>query len=365
MIDVQVFSEVDAQAWNRRVAQIEQGGLRQTTWYGDFKAQWRERALYFVARDNLGTIAGQLLVILGSPWGWGLERRPLSSVTQPLAQWLAPHMYWQEGPLVFAETAQGEVRRALLQAVADEARSRRCLQAVGQPSHFVADPSLEQSAYRQTAIDLGWSIEERKTLVVDLTQDAEVLWAGLRKDARTKVRKAQKQDVEIVQLDGDEQNLKLAHRVIVETAERNEVAPLSYADFYRSYQYHSEIGVERSYISLHKGIPLSYQKVVCFNGNALLGGVAYSNYSREQRLYGNDLMQWHIIEQGHEAGWRYLDFGGAEPESLDPKMQGIYHFKAKWGGALVASDRLRLNGVAIQHLKGLFPQRLHHWVRGG
>jgi lipid II:glycine glycyltransferase (peptidoglycan interpeptide bridge formation enzyme) len=76
-------------------------------------------------------------------------------------------------------------------------------------------------------------------------------------------------------------------------------------------------------------------------------------------------MQWHIIEQGHEAGWRRLDFGGAEPDSLDPKMQGIYQFKAKWGGELVASDRLRLYGTATQRLKNLFPKRLHHGVRRG
>ena len=301
----------------------------------------------------------------GSPGGWGLERRPLASVTQPLAQWVAPHLYWQEGPLIFAETQTEEVRRALLQAVVDEAQSRRCLQAVGQPSHFAIDPSLEQSAYRQIAVELGWSIEERTTLVVDLQQDADTLWANIRKDARTKVRKAQKQDIEIVRLDGDGQNLRLAHNVIVETARRNEVASLSYAEFCRSHQYHSEIGVERSYLSLHKGIPLSYQKVVCFNGNALLGGVAYSDYSRDERLYGNDLMQWHIIEQGHEAGWRRLDFGGAEPNSPDPKMQGIYHFKAKWGGVLVASDRMRLNGAAIRRFKEFFPKRMHHWVRGG
>lgn len=365
MIDIQICSEIDAQAWNRRVAQTEQGGFRQTTWYGDFKAQWRERALYFIARDLEGGIVGQLLVVLGSPWGWGLERRPFSSVTQPLAQWLVPHIYWQEGPLVFSETPEWDVRRALIKAVANEARDRRCLLAVGQPSHFAVDPAAEQSSYRQIAIDLGWSIDERTTLVIDLTQGIDALWANLRKEARTKVRKAQKQDIEIIQLDGDEEYLKLAHIVIAETAERNGVAPLSYTDFCRSHQYHSGFGVECSYLSLHEGMPLSYQKAICFNGNALLGGVAYSNYSRDRRLYGNDLMQWHIIEQGHEAGWRRLDFGGAEPDSHDPKMQGIYQFKSKWGGDLVASDRLRLHGPATQRLKNIFPKRLHHWVRGG
>jgi hypothetical protein len=41
-------------------------------------------------------------------------------------------------------------------------------------------------------------------------------------------------------------------------------------------------------------------------------------------------------------GTEWLDYGGAEPNSEDPKMKGIYQFKAKWGGQLVAHDQCRL-----------------------
>lgn len=365
MIDVQICQQVDAQAWNRRITQVAQGGWRQTTWYGDFKAQWKEKALCFIARDEQGGIVGQLLAIYGSPWGWALERRPLASVTQPIARWLAPHIYWHEGPLVFVKKDADIVRRALLQAVADEASARRCLLVDGQPSHFAIDDSTEHGAICDAARDMGWTVVARSTLVVDLGKDLDSLWSNISKEARTKVRKARKQGIEIKALDGDEKYLSLAYGVVVETAERNGVSPLAYADFLRSYHYHSQLGAERSYLSLHEGAPLSFQKVICFNGNALLGGVAYSDHSRNERLYGNDLMQWHIIEEGREAGWNRLDFGGAEPESDDLKMQGIYRFKAKWGGELVACDRLRLTRGGNDRLRWLIPEKLHYLVRGG
>ena len=364
MIDIAHSSAVDSQAWNRRVAQVEQGGFRQTTWYGDFKAQWREEALYFIARDDEGRIAGQLLTICGSPWGWALERRPLASVTQPLAKWLAPCIYWHEGPLVFCEEGADEVRRALLRAVAAEALVRRCLFVDGQSSHFESDPET-RAAFGPVARDLGWSVEQRSTLAIDFAEDLETLWSNVRKEARTKVRKAGKQEIEIARVDGDEQQLKRAHSIVVESAVRNGVAPLPFADFCHSHRYHREVGVEHSYISLHEGVPLSFQKVVCYNGNALLGGVAYSDYSRDRRLHGNDMMQWHIVEEGKQAGWRWLDFGGAEPESADPKIQGIYRFKAKWGGKLISGDRFRLTLGAADRLQRLIPQKLHQLVLGG
>ena len=38
---------------------------------------------------------------------------------------------------------------------------------------------------------------------------------------------------------------------------------------------------------------------------------------------------------------RWLDYGGGGPEAADPKLQGIYRFKAKWGGDLVEYDYFR------------------------
>ncbi|MDP6702098.1 MAG: peptidoglycan bridge formation glycyltransferase FemA/FemB family protein [Candidatus Latescibacteria bacterium] len=363
-VEVATGAQIDAQAWNRRVAQVAQGGFRQTFWYGDFKAHWREEALYFIARDCEGRIVGQLLAICGSPWGWALERRPLPQLTQPLARWLVPRLYWHEGPLVFVERGADQVRHALLDAVVSAAKVRRCLTVEGQSSHF--DPNeRRRAAFGPVANRMGWNVDRRTTLAIDLEQDEESLWSNVRKEARTKVRKARKQDIEIVEVAGDEERLALAHSVVVETAARNGVASLSIDEFRHSHKYHSEVGVERSFISLHEGVPLSFQKVICHNGNALLGGVAYSDYSRDQRLYGNDLMQWHIVEQGRAAGWRWLDFGGAEPDSPDPKMQGIFRFKAKWGGQLLSADRMRQTLGVAGRLQGLLPKKLHRLVIGG
>ena len=76
-------------------------------------------------------------------------------------------------------------------------------------------------------------------------------------------------------------------------------------------------------------------------------------------------MQWHIVKQGRAAGWHWLDFGGAEPNSPNPKMQGIFRFKAKWGGQLLAADQMRLTLGVVGRLQRILPKKLHQLVHGG
>ena len=338
MIRVEVAAQVDQKEWDTRIVQVAEGSFRQTTVYGAFKAQWREQCLYFSATDEQGRVVGQLLAMSGSPWGWALERRPLSELTLRMASWLAPRLYWVEGPVIIDKSRFEEICGALLQRAIEEGRARGCRSIEGFPSFYSSQPEEHRARYWQASTAAGFVARSKSTLMVDLTQDLDALWEGLRREAQTKVRKARKEGIEIVSLDGSESLMRMAFGVIRETARRNKVAVLPFASFSRSFTYHHNAGVVEAYLSLYRGEPLSFQQVVAYNGNALLGGVSYTDYSREHRLYGNDLMQWHMIERGKERGLRWLDFGGAEPQSADPKMQAIYNFKSKWGGQLVNYD---------------------------
>ena len=85
--------------------------------------------------------------------------------------------------------------------------------------------------------------------------------------------------------------------------------------------------------------------MTCFNRVVQLGGVSYSNYSRKERLYGNDMMQWHVLKIALKVDCDWLDYGGVNPTSENPKLKGIYQFKAKWGGGLERCNRFRVTQI--------------------
>ena len=77
---------------------------------------------------------------------------------------------------------------------------------------------------------------------------------------------------------------------------------------------------------------------------------------------GNDMMQWHVLKiaLGMDCDW--LDYGGVNPTSENPKLKGIYQFKAKWGGGLERCNRFRyINHVPLLSLK-YFPSKIYQKI---
>ena len=328
--------------WDSRLCGAPEGSYRQTSFYAQYQGHWRrERALYLTAHIGDEPV-GQMLALLGGLGAWGMARRPLSSLTLPLARRILPQMYWLEGPVLLAPSRRHEICSALLNALTEEARRCGCVNLEGVPSFYGAWSLTDREMYRKAIIDQGFQVETKRTLAVNLGIGLDGLWSNLRREARNKTRRAESDGIGVVRLDGSEDQLRGAHRIVRETAERNGLAPLCWEHFKYSFEYHQRCGLAEEFVSLYKGGPLSYQRVVYYNGVAVLGGISYSDYSRKFNLYGNDLMQWRMIQWAHRRGMRWLDYGGAEPDSTDPKMRSIYQFKAKWGGELIEYDRYRL-----------------------
>jgi len=93
--------------------------------------------------------------------------------------------------------------------------------------------------------------------------------------------------------------------------------------------------IMRYYIVYQEDVPLVGQVVLCSDNTYNLAGVAVSPKVYQLKLNANDFMQFNIIQMAIKENIRYIDWGGAQPNSSDNKMKSIDRFKAKWGGELV------------------------------
>jgi hypothetical protein len=345
--------------WNARLTEVAEGSWRQSTYYGEYRrAFWLEEPVYLVARTSTGAVAGQLLAFFGHPLGWGLHRRGLSFLS-PACRAVYPIFYWFEGPVAFAPSLYDPTCDTLIGWMVQAGRERGCVSGRAIPSYYGRDFVSRQAALRRVFAARGFAETPKATMVVDLREDVETLHRSLAREARTKIRKALGQGVEIVEITNNDAGIDMLYHAMRETSIRNGVAALSRRGLRRSsWSRYCGQGFSKGFVSMHQGHLVSSQLAVLYNGIMHLGGVSYTDYSRANRVYGNDLMQWHMIQWGKAQGMGALDFMGIAPNSPSPKMRAIYEFKSKWGGR-----ELEFGEYVISYpsLRGRVVDRLASW----
>ena len=362
VITVQEWSGSDAE-WDDRVASTLGGSYRQTSKFARHQERsYGEKPIFFEAVNDEGKLLGLLLIRHGPAFSWGLKRRGIGYRGIELMRLLAPCLYWGDGPVILGKENRQEIYSGLVERALEEAKLRQCIAVEAWPSFYGNTSLKERSWVYKSYTDLGFSSVSGFTFLVDLRKGEDELWKSIRKEGRNKVRRAEKQNIEIVEIKSNGDLLVQAHAIVSETATRNGVKCISFEDMCQSFSYHRSQGVFRAFIALHNGNGVAYQHMTCFNRVVQLGGVSYSNYSRKERLYGNDMMQWHVLKTALGMDCDWLDYGGVNPTSENPKLKGIYQFKAKWGGGLEQCNRFRYtHQVPLLSLKYL-PSKIYQKI---
>lgn len=183
-------------------------------------------------------------------------------------------------------------------------------------------------------VDTAW----RQTYILNLPDRQENLRFGnSRNHARIKwsVNKAAKQGVQVRQAD-TLADLKAWYKIYLETMRRNVVPPRSYRFFKAIWDLLRPQGFMQLVLAERDGE----------KGRSLLAGAiflmfgptvyyAFNGARRESfSLRPNDIIQWHVIQNSCNAGFRSLDFG----EVPDGNTQ-LAEFKSKWGAEPVRLRR--------------------------
>jgi hypothetical protein len=368
------FAQVDAfdpAVWDSGLERLQCASWYQSSHYNEYKREYRqEEPVYWRSCDEAGEVLAQAVALLTHPYEWGLYRRGLTGLS-PLIRKILPVLICNQAPTVFDQRHTTDMYSRLGGHIAQVGRSRGCLYARIVPSFYQDSYVNKREDIRATLQEVGYSARKKATLVVDLQPDLDELFANLKKDARNKVRKAKKQGVQVVEVGVDDESLSKLQQVMAETSLRNGVPPLSLQDLKASpWRLHYSLGYSRAFVTEHEGHLVSSQMAVVFNGVVVLGGVSYTDYSRQHNIYGNDLMQWHLIEWGKQHGLRLLDFAGLATDVSSTKLKGIYEFKTKWGGRRLDYDEFTIDFPSAksrmhQLLLDTIGAQLKKWERKG
>jgi hypothetical protein len=244
-------------------------------------------------------------------------------------QLLHPFRYFtllrsQYGPIISNKHNKCLVLKEILKFMQKECNRINVMQHIISTPYAWGDDVFESFGYKPLPQGL------RCTFLVGLCKSKENLFKSLHRDKRRGVKKAEMNNVKVIEGTRDE-TPKIFHRLHIYTSKRLGI----FADPYSFIEGIWKILVPRGHA---KFLFASYNGRIVAGWIFLLfnnGIYTYMSASLKEyhKLHVNTLLQWRILLYGLENGYEFCDLMGAprEEERNHPEY-GLYRFKKGFGG---------------------------------
>ncbi len=206
------------------------------------------------------------------------------------------------------------------------------LQLQPRDAHNNILPGGNYLAVKQTLVDLGYKYlgeyeQVKWTFVLDLEgKTAEQLFKEFRTDHRQRIRRAEREKVQVRELGADE--LKILKEIAAEAGERHGFRDPD-LDYYRSMKkaFGDKVKFVVAELPQEGGVkPLAAAMFMNYGGEMIY---LYSGSVRELQKYGGaHLIQWKMIQEALEKGCKKYNFYGVRPV----EGNGVYNFKLGFRG---------------------------------
>lgn len=236
---------------------------------------------------------------------------------------------WRHGPLVTRDTPAQTVD-ALTQYTERQAGQRRArIERATSPLHH------GREAVETALVARGWSPTRQATILLDLRAPEETLWRALKPAARKALAKCDRDGVKVRRLLADEP-LETYLELLRETRQRLGFGlPPYYPSETMRRAFRGTGAVSEVFVAERDACMLGGLGIIGFGPAVIEIAAAQSRVALVEKLYTNDAIKWAVIRWAREAGFRWYDLGGIDPDPSDQKAMAIRQFKEKWGGAVV------------------------------
>ena len=311
---------IDAAMWDAFVHTAPGGHVLQTTAWAQLKEHFGWQAGYALVEDAGRIRAGAQVLFRPLPLGLGCVA------------------YVPKGPLL--NWADDALLDTLLDALHRLCRQQRAIFLKVEPDEE-DNPALAQRLQGWGFRPSPQTIQPRRTILVDLTQEPEDILARMKSKTRYNVRLAKRKGVTV--REGTEHDLGPFYDLMVTTAERDRFGVHSRAYYEAVYQLFVPQGIGRLLLAE-------------YDDDLIAGVMAFACGDKAWYMYGassdthrnrmpNYLLQWEAMQWARAQGCRTYDLWGVpdeDEETLEAHflerrdgLWGVYRFKRGFGGRVV------------------------------
>lgn len=179
----------------------------------------------------------------------------------------------------------------------------------------------------------GFIFENHLNFLIDLTKPIDEVWRNVRSSARRNVKKAEKSNVIIEEIE-DAEDLTEAYQILKKVYSRIQGSLPDKTLFEAGFDILRPIGMMKILLAKLDGVSVGTLTLLMYKGTITYW---YTGTLHEFASYRvSDYLAWHAIKYGIEGDFTTFDFGGGgKPD----EQYGVRDFKAKYGGELVNYGR--------------------------
>ncbi len=198
---------------------------------------------------------------------------------------------------------------------------------------------------------LGYAYAPRATLVVDLEQGKERVWAAFESRARNMVRKAQKRGVCVRPFVPGSEDLLSYYSMLEETFRCQGIEPPHPLSFFQAMCRFLMADSEfRFYLAEKEGRVVA--GAIFLHDRHRMVYLSGASNEEGAEMAANSLVQWVAIQEAVETGIRLYDLGGVGNERID-------RFKASFGGQQFIHHRWVHRSWPVK-----FAESVYMWLAG-
>ena len=312
------FDNIDKDLWDALEDNAEHLNVFQTYSWAETLNSIGTEPLFFILSDQNGPLAG--LLMFKSRFIWG-----------------AFHSYEAiRGPLVVSD-ANEELFSSFASGLKDVVKKKR-----GFSFYWTPSPLLN---HKQCFIQQGFHPIPRATFVINLKLSIETLWGNLEGRARWTIKKAKRNEVEVIEakdwLDWDK-----FHKLYVNEGFKTPLPPHSVRLHKAIHEHLMSKKQAKLFIAKHEKKMIA--GIVFLLTKDEMVGYRGASDARYLKLSGTGAIHWHAICWAEEQGIKYYDMGGTlwEPDKKH-YLYGVHQFKRQFGGKLCRYYGFALNKFYI------------------
>ncbi len=312
------------------------GSFLQSFEWGEFQENFGRR-VFRLAGDDWQAQFIEMSLPLGKKYWYG-SKAPLLTNNQPP---IANSENKSTSPSAFAKASagkqpspyQGEGAGEVLQGFIDEIREMAKKEGVmffRIGPEWLADMELEAKLEILGFRKLRYDIEPSQTLILDIARSEEELLAQMHSKWRYNIGLAQKKEVEIEILNGDdpdfEEYFERFYKLLELTTQRQGIKHHPKDYYKKQLQIKGDNLKMLLFAAEHRGLTVAANIVALFGRRATY---LHGGSDNEQRsLMAPHLLQWEQIREAKKSGCTEYDFWGIDEQ----KWPGITRFKRGFGG---------------------------------